>query len=151
MGSEVVWMDDLDEGVCWRLVAGQRLGRIGFVVDGRPTVRPVNHAVDGRTIVVRTDRGTSVGALGSGATVVYEVDEGDPRAETGWSVLVEGRTADVTEPDELQRLGDLTLHPWAPGAKDHWIRIVADAISGRAISRRRSAPEGTFLPYMPPD
>jgi len=135
-----VWMDDLDGDVCWRLMAGQPVGRVGFVWDGRPKVLPVNHAVDEETIVVRTAHGTMLGGLDSDQIVAFEVDGVDDAAETGWSVLVEGRTAEVTTPAELDRLGRIALHPWAPGERDRWLRIVPTSVTGRAISRRPSSP-----------
>ena len=138
--TALVWMDDLDGDVCWRLIAGQPVGRVGFVWDGRPKVLPVNHAVDEETIVVRTAHGTMLGGLSSGQIVAFEVDGGDNAAETGWSVLVEGRTAEVTAPAELDGLDRIALHPWAPGERDRWLRIVPTSVTGRAISRGRSSP-----------
>ena len=70
--------------------------------------------------------------------------------ETGWSVLVKGRAAEVTDPVELDDVTRLPLHPWAPGPKDHWIRIEANEVTGRSISRRRHDADGRLIPYMPP-
>ena len=75
-----VWMDDLDVDVCWRLIAGQPVGRVGFVWDGRPKVLPVNHAVDEKTIVVRTEHDTMLGGLHSDQIVAFEVDGADKAA-----------------------------------------------------------------------
>jgi nitroimidazol reductase NimA-like FMN-containing flavoprotein (pyridoxamine 5'-phosphate oxidase superfamily) len=148
--TALVWMDDLDVDVCWRLIAGQPVGRVGFVWDGRPKVLPVNHAVDEKTIVVRTEHDTMLGGLHSDQIVAFEVDGADNAAETGWSVLVEGRTVEVTTPREMDRLSRITLHPWAPGERDQWVRIMPTSVTGRAISRRRSTPRGPLLPYLPP-
>ena len=83
---------------------------------------------------------TMLGGLDSDEIVAFEVDGVDNADETGWSVLVEGRTAEVTAPAELDRLGRIALHPWAPGERDRWLRIVPTSVTGRAISRRRSSP-----------
>jgi uncharacterized protein len=148
----VVWVDDLDEAVCWRLVAGQAVGRVAFVDGGEPCVLPVNHCVTGTTIVFRTGGETMLHSLGDGAPVAFEVDGSDGTAETGWSVLVRGHLSEVTDPAERARLAELLLfHPWAPGPKDRWMTIEPRHISGRSISRRRSTTDGTLLPYMPPD
>jgi len=40
----------------------------------------------------------------------------------------------VTEPDELARLRELPLRPWAPGARDHYARILPAALTGRRIT-----------------
>jgi nitroimidazol reductase NimA-like FMN-containing flavoprotein (pyridoxamine 5'-phosphate oxidase superfamily) len=149
--SEVVWMDDLLPEVCWMLLTRVPIGRVGFIFEGAPKVLPVNHAVDERTVVFRTGMSTILHTLGEGSPVAFEVDGADSTAETGWSVVVEGRVVELHDPDERARLVDLGLHPWAAGERDHWMRIVPTTVTGRAISRRRASPGGTFLPYLPPD
>ena len=42
---------------CLRLLAGQTVGRLGFVVHGRPMVLPVNYVLVGDLIVFRTGEG----------------------------------------------------------------------------------------------
>lgn len=59
----------------------------------------------------------------------FQVDDIDPVRQTGWTVLVQGRASEVT-PWERE---DLRLRPWAPGKKDHWVRIVPDSITGRRL------------------
>ena len=147
----VVWMDDIDADVCWTLIDNRVGGRVGFNTEDGPMVLPITHRVDGHTIVFRTGPTTLLESLRGGAQAAFEVDDMDPRAETGWSVLVRGRAHEI-DPSTVEAEAErLALHPWAPGERDHWIRIVPDTVTGRAISRRRSAPHGRFLPYMPPD
>jgi nitroimidazol reductase NimA-like FMN-containing flavoprotein (pyridoxamine 5'-phosphate oxidase superfamily) len=126
-------------------------GRVGFnTVDG-PVVLPVNHAVDEHTIVFRTGSTTLLEALKDGVQAAFEVDELDASAEVGWSVLVRGRAHQI-HPSAAPAVGErVALHPWAPGERDHWIRIVPEVVTGRAISHQRSATHGGFLPYMPAD
>jgi uncharacterized protein len=150
--DQVVWMDDLDDEVCWKLIARQQIGRIGFVDDEGPLVLPVNHTVAERTIVIRTGRSSLRETLHDGAPVAFEVDWTDSVGETGWSVLARGRAFGITNPTEEAALARLPLQPWAPGERDQWIRIVPDAMTGRAISRQRQeAGAGAPLPYTPPD
>jgi nitroimidazol reductase NimA-like FMN-containing flavoprotein (pyridoxamine 5'-phosphate oxidase superfamily) len=146
-----VWVEDLEPAVCWRLLARRPVGRVGFTSDRIPIVLPVNHYVDGTSIVFRTGGSTLLESLCHGARVCFELDEVDPLVETGWSVLVKGRAAEVTDPLELDDVTRLPLRPWAPGAKDHWIRIEAREVTGRSISRRRHDRDGHLIPYMPPD
>jgi uncharacterized protein len=148
--GDVVWVSGLGQDTCWRLIEAAPLGRVAFVRDGRPTVLPVNHAIDGRTVVFRTDRRTGLGALVAHQPVAFEVDDGDAAHQTGWSVLV---TGDVERVDAhgRRRIPPPGPQPWAPGDRDDWIRIVPVTVTGRSISRRRRQPDGTFLPYMPPD
>ena len=53
------WLEILQPAECWRLLAGQELGRVAVLVDGAPEIYPVNHIVDSETIVFRTDRAAS--------------------------------------------------------------------------------------------
>jgi nitroimidazol reductase NimA-like FMN-containing flavoprotein (pyridoxamine 5'-phosphate oxidase superfamily) len=148
----IVSMDVLDTDVCWRLIARTRFGRVGFVADDELTVLPVNCGVLDRQLVFRTDRDTTLGRLDDGTTVAFEFDHIDVIAESGWSVLVRGTIGVVDDPDELTRLAELDdLHPWAPGAKDRYMKIVPSKITGRVVSRHRDLPSGVHVPYMPPD
>lgn len=144
--DQLVVMDDLVEKVCWDLVAGGEFARIGFVIDGKPWILPVNYRLMGQTVVFRTTEGSMLDALGNGAAVVVELDHVDQAALTGWSVLVRG-TAQAISSDVLPVV-DGSVHPWAPGDKDRWLWVLAEAISGRAISRHVPAPK-LRLPYMP--
>jgi nitroimidazol reductase NimA-like FMN-containing flavoprotein (pyridoxamine 5'-phosphate oxidase superfamily) len=146
----VVWMDDLTAEVCWMLLDRVPVGRVAFRLRGETVVLPVNHRVNGHSILIRTGEGSLLDGLAAGADAAFEVDETDAFAETGWSVLIKGDAREVSDPTERAEVERLALHPWATGRKDHWIRIVPRSITGRAISRRRSA-DGRFLPYMPPD
>ena len=149
--AAVVWVDDLDVDVCWKLLAAERIGRVGFVLDGEAMVLPVNHAVDGHTIVFRTGATAMLEGLAGGANVAFEVDRADAEVETGWSVLVRGRATEVTDGAEREHLARLPLRPWAPGERGRWLRVLPTSVTGRAISRRRTGPEGGLLPFMPPD
>ena len=51
-----------------------------------------------------------------------------------WSVLVRGHAHQVTDGRAVQRLEDgMHLAPWAPGARDVYVRIVPAQITGRRI------------------
>ena len=148
-----VWVEDLEPEVCWRLLGSVPPRGPRWVHQSEPIsiVLPVNHYVDGTSIVFRTGRSTLLETLRHGARFsCFEMDEVDALFETGWSVLVKGR-AEVTDPVELDDVTRLPLRPWAPGAKDHWIRIESKEVTGRSISRRRHESEGHLIPYMPPD
>lgn len=142
-----VWTDILVPDVCWRLVAAQPIGRLGFVVDGAPRVYPVNHRVDGDSIVFRTAHRAAIAALSGGPTVVFEVDGADPTAETGWSVLAVGRLEAIEDGPTIDALVALGVHAWSPG-KDRWVRLRPEQITGRAISRRRDELDQP-IPYTP--
>lgn len=120
---------------CYELLGRQEVGRLGVVAGDRPFVVPVNYALDGRTIVVRTHPGATLTAA-SDATVAFEVDEIDRVSRRGWSVLVSG-PAEVVGPDHradlIERTEAAGATPWAPGEHGVWLRITPQQISGRRI------------------
>jgi nitroimidazol reductase NimA-like FMN-containing flavoprotein (pyridoxamine 5'-phosphate oxidase superfamily) len=109
------------------------VGRIGFVVDGRPLILPVNYLADDEGIVFCTEPGTKLSAVGAGAPVVFEVDDSRPLYHAGWSVIVKGTAREVTDEDELDGLRRGPLHSWATRSKQHWVRISIDEVTGRRI------------------
>lgn len=101
-----------------------------------PVIRPVTYAFDlsSQSIVFRSARGSKFTALLLSGQAAFEIDGIDPEAETGWSVIVRGPVEEITNTAELDRLGRLGLHPWAPGDKPHWLRIRATVVTGRRIA-----------------
>lgn len=118
-------LDVLPFGDCLRLLAPAPVGRIGFCADGEVMVLPVNHAVDGQDVVLRTARGSKLSAAQGQTVVAFDADAYDPQTRSGWSVLVNGRAEVVDEDAEIQRLGRLGLHPWASAVdRPFWIGYV---------------------------
>jgi len=123
-GIEVI---DGDE--CLRLLRGRRVGRLGVVVGGEPLILPVNYAVQDETIVFRSAPGSKLD-MGPRAPACFEVDEFDESMSTGWSVLIAGRLEEIGA-DEA---GGADVTPWAPGSRDHWMRLVPRRVSGRRVA-----------------
>jgi uncharacterized protein len=123
----------LSDVECLQLLARVHFGRVGFVVDGEPIVLPVNYAFDSGTVLFRSTAGSKLDAAQAGARMAFEIDATDPLYQGGWSVLVRGPAAVVTDPEELARLEAVHLRPWWPGSWDRWIRIVPEVISGRRL------------------
>ena len=109
------------------------VGRLGFIVDGRPMVLPVNYLADPDSVVFCTAPGTKLSLLTGGTQVAFEVDESRPLYHTGWSVLVLGTASEVTDPAELEALRRGPLHSWARPANAHWVKISIEQVSGRRI------------------
>jgi nitroimidazol reductase NimA-like FMN-containing flavoprotein (pyridoxamine 5'-phosphate oxidase superfamily) len=132
--AEVV---ELDHAECLRLLAATSLGRLAVNVEGwPPVIRPVNYVFDenSQSIVFRSARGSKLTALLLSSEAAFEIDGTDPDVDSGWSVIVIGTAEEVTQPSEVARLGQLGLHPLAPGDKPHWIRIRSTVVSGRRIA-----------------
>jgi len=132
-GRQARWRE-LTRSECFELLSREHLGRVAVVDDQGPIVFPVNFVLDRHMVVFRTDEGTKLDAAARGGRVAFEVDGTDAAAHTGWSVLVRGEAVEVTDPAELARLRRLRLSPWAPGAKNRYVRILPAKLTGRRIS-----------------
>ena len=138
---------ELNSSQSWQLLRDAPFGRLAVVIDGRPDIFPVNHVVDRGSLVFRTDRGTKLaGAVGQ--RVAFEVDGYDARDGTAWSVVVKGTAREVRQLHDVIDTVDLPLFPWQGGAKPRFVRIEADAVSGRRFvtdrDGRRAAATGAL-------
>lgn len=136
----------LSEAECWRRLAGAPIGRVAVLVDGAPEIYPVNFAVDGRSVVFRTDPGSKLRGLERAPTVAFQVDGIDPASKVGWSVLLKGEAVPITDPTEVRHVMGLELELWAPGMKARWVRIRPGALTGRAIHPTGAAPRDETAP-----
>jgi uncharacterized protein len=118
---------------CLALLAAEEVGRLGIIDGGAPLVLPVNFALDGEAIVIRTAPGSKLSAA-RGRSACFEVDGFDRGGRSGWSVVVRGRMAEVTTLDRpvYDRVRDLAS-PWLPGERDHVVRLVPGSITGRRV------------------
>lgn len=118
---------------CLDLLETQKLGRLAYVVDGRPRILPLNYALHQGSVIFRTGLGDVLDTIHQ-HEVEFEVDHGEPDARTGWSVIVCGVAEEIWRPEELEISRQLSLRPWAPGNRDHYVRILSTAITGRRIA-----------------
>jgi uncharacterized protein len=132
-------LEVLDDDQCLALLGAAEVGRVGVVVDGQPLIFPVNHVLEGRSIVVRTDSARIL-AGASLAKVAFEADGFDAGARSGWTVLVEGIGYDVTDALDAtsEYLQSVPVTPWAPGPKPRLLRIDVRTITGRRFAGERS-------------
>lgn len=124
----------LTESHCVRLLSERRWGRLAAGLESWPAILPVNYGFDGDNIVIKTGPGSKLAGVDL-TPVAFEIDAADPEGAWGWSVLVQGPAFDITTAtdDLAERLRALPLKTWAPGVKEHWIRIGAMRISGRSF------------------
>ena len=109
------------------------VGRIAFIVDGRPMIMPVNYLADRDALVFCTGEGTKLSTLRAGVSVAFEVDDSRPVDRSGWSVVIEGTASEITDPAELELLRRGPLKSWAVRPSAHWIRVTYEHVSGRRI------------------
>ena len=130
---------ELTEGECWQLLASVSIGRVVFTHRAMPAIRPVNHFVDGRKIIIRTHNGAAIasrameeaGRQGArhGSVVCYEADDLDPVRHTGWSVIATGLARLVTDPADVARYTAAT-EPWIAGEMNQVVAIEPGFLSG---------------------
>ncbi|GAA1563738.1 pyridoxamine 5'-phosphate oxidase family protein [Actinomadura kijaniata] len=155
-------MEVLDAAECRALLASGLIGRIVFTDRALPAVQSVNYALVDDHVIIRTTESSRLATAAHGAVVAFEIDDFDPAFRTGWSVVVVGRTERVppASPD-LARLRAPPLWPWAPGDRDHYIRVRCEMVTGsgwtaspgtRSVPRRGAAGSrcGTSPPVGPP-
>ena len=130
------WLEHLRPDECWALLAASPVGRIGVLNDSAPEIYPLNHVVDRRTIVFRTDPGSKLRGLLRSPAVCYQVDGIEATDATGWSVLVKGRAIELRGGDEIRAAAALPLRYWTLGDKAHWVCILPDQVTGRRIWNR---------------
>lgn len=120
---------------CLHLLHSSHLGRVGVSLDALPVILPVQYAMLDDAIVFRTGIGTKLDAALRGAVVAFEIDSVDPLYHRGWSVVVTGRSLEVTDADEVRRCERLPLRPWLPGEPDRFVKVTTDVLSGRMIQQ----------------
>ncbi len=122
---------------CMALLDAESFGRIAYASGGTIEVLPVNGTFVEGAVVFRTDYGDRLDELARGLPAAYEIDDVDRDRGTGWSVVVHGRTEEVTAPEELQHLREVAFEPWVPGRLEHFVRLLPRRITGRRISEDR--------------
>ncbi|WP_345367334.1 pyridoxamine 5'-phosphate oxidase family protein [Actinoallomurus liliacearum] len=136
----------LDEAECLRLISPGGVGRLGYNGRYGPTILPVNYALYEDTIVFRTaqdsptDEDLRTGIANAEYKVAFEIDELDPAAREGWSVLIQGSLHHVESEDERASVREAGVEPWAGGPRELFLRIRPSRVTGRRISR--DAPTG---------
>lgn len=126
---------ELNAEECYGLLGTRQIGRLGVNADRYPMIFPVNYAMDGDVVVIRTNAGLKLTAADH-ANVTFEVDDIDPVRRVGWSVLVRGVAEEITSEhrdDLLERTKAAGVEPWAPGDRGHWVRIIPHMVTGRVI------------------
>jgi nitroimidazol reductase NimA-like FMN-containing flavoprotein (pyridoxamine 5'-phosphate oxidase superfamily) len=118
---------------CRAIVPRHGVGRVVFVDARGPVALPVNYVLDHDDFVFRTDAWSSILAATTAGTVSFEVDEIDHERRLGWSVLATGHVRRVDDPADLRHVTMLRVTSWAKGARDHYLRLTVESITGRRL------------------
>lgn len=135
-------LEHLPREECLRLLGQVPVGRIVYTRQALPAVELVNFALHDGDIIIRTDSSGKLAAATRGAVVAFEADSVDAAAHEGWSVTVIGYAEAVADSGQIRRLELVDLVPWAPGRRDHFIRIAPTIVNGRRLAARRLTGDG---------
>ena len=126
----------LDPAECERLLRLSRFGRLVLSAPEGPEIFPVNYAVQGEAIVVRTSSSGPIARLGHDAEVVFEIDLVDHEYWSGWSVVARGRgELDRAPSDDVP--AERQVRSWVDEDRDCELRISWRELTGRRVGGER--------------
>ncbi|MFK4145365.1 pyridoxamine 5'-phosphate oxidase family protein [Streptomyces sp. NPDC004065] len=130
---------ELGRQECLRLLQKAAVGRIVHTRQALPAVLPVNFCLDGDgAVLLRTSARSELVRAIDGTVVAFEADEVDPVAHSGWSVVVTGSAAVVSDPEEHRRLAAGGPRSWVPSPREVFVRIEPELVTGRELVGGRS-------------
>ena len=125
-----------DEECRW-LLAANVVGRVAFDAGSGPRIHPVNYAMDGDVVVLRTAEESELVGLadrGDRPLVAFEVDHVDYDRHQGWSVLAVGRLSRVVDAGDLDRIArQWSPRPWEDGDREAVLRVTVEELTGRRL------------------
>ena len=129
--------EDLSTDECLRLLRSVTVGRVALTQRALPVVVPVNFAMDGHSVLIRTaPESLLTAAHDRDVVVAFQVDELDPVTLVGWSVLITGTMREITDASAQVRADQLRLVPASAGERNHYVRITPGLVSGRRMTER---------------
>ena len=149
MYSDDTFVYHLSRQECLRRLESVPVGRIVYTRQALPAVELVNFAIDGGDIVIRTDTGSKLAAATQGTVVAFEADSIDPDHDAGWSVTAIGRSREVIDPEDIGHLHKIGLRAWAPGTRDHFIRISPEIVTGQLLRADGAEEQANTEPVTP--
>jgi nitroimidazol reductase NimA-like FMN-containing flavoprotein (pyridoxamine 5'-phosphate oxidase superfamily) len=88
------------------------LGRIAFIIEGRPTVVPITYAYDGEAIYVHSAEGEKLHAMQVNPTVCFEVEQIEDMAN--WRSVVAHGTFERLQDDPEGAVMEMLVQRFAP-------------------------------------
>ncbi|WP_406164657.1 pyridoxamine 5'-phosphate oxidase family protein [Streptomyces sp. NBC_00996] len=130
---------ELDRQECMLLLAKVPVGRIVYTRQALPAVLPVNFCLDrDGAVLLRTSAVSGLVSAIDGSVVAFEADDVDAASHSGWSVVVTGAAALVTDPNEHARLLRTGPRSWVPSTQEAFVRIDPELVTGRELVGGRS-------------
>lgn len=123
-------LEELCPEDCLELLKEEPVGHVALSTRALPVVLPVSFAVLDGDIVWRAGKDTQPG---DASVVAFEADHYEPDRRQRWSVMVQGLTHVMTEP-ELARAKQLCLESWTiEGSADNYVCLVPEIVTGTRI------------------
>lgn len=119
----------LDDDQSWKLIEGTQHGRLVVIVGGEPDIFPVNYAVSGRKLYLRTAPGSKLAEVTINPKVLFETD--GILSDEAWSVVMRGTARVLELSADIEAAEALGLKPWVPTLKDFYVEIEPISVSGR--------------------
>lgn len=130
-------LEPMSREECESFLAGvTTVGRLAFVSSSSgQQLLPVNFVFRRGRVYVKTARDSVLAELAEGSDdVAFEIDHPGQMTQHGWSVLVKGRTVEVSADEvDLEPRGP---HPWAPGEREILLELTPAVITGRKLQNR---------------
>jgi nitroimidazol reductase NimA-like FMN-containing flavoprotein (pyridoxamine 5'-phosphate oxidase superfamily) len=127
---------ELEPKVAMAYLTRAEFGRVAFIVNDLPVIRPLNHAVvDGDILVYTHHASTFAQAVLARPRlpVSYQVDEIQPHSHIGWSVLVKGTATDAAAHPRTTPLGR-KVQSWIDRPHDTVIAIHPSEVTGLRLT-----------------
>ncbi|WP_340538856.1 pyridoxamine 5'-phosphate oxidase family protein [Nocardioides sp. GXZ039] len=130
-------MTELTPEQSWGLLVGESFGRLAYRLIEEVHVVPVNYAVEGARLLIRTAAGGKLFGAALGTDAALEIDwhdEGD-----AWSVVARGRLRRLEE-DEVAEADPAVGLPWVSTPKNEIIELLPEEVTGRRFRLHRPGP-----------
>ncbi|MEV3936780.1 pyridoxamine 5'-phosphate oxidase family protein [Glycomyces sp. NPDC049804] len=111
-------------------------GRVAFIADDLPVIRPLNHTVIDGDIFVYTHHDSAFARTvraQPGLPVSYQCDEIQAHGHIGWSVLVTGTATDVSDDPRPFQVGR-PIQSWIDRPHDTVIAIRPRHVTGLRLT-----------------
>ena len=116
---------------CVRLLGLGGVGRIAVPGEGVPTIRPVNFALLGDRIVMRTSDRALWAAAEARVDAAFEFDEVRNEDHWTWNVIATGPLEELA--------ADVPVTLWAPSADERSLALMITDVSGRQVPDHHAA------------
>lgn len=134
MSAPESYLEVLTREECLRLLPSVPVAWVAWADHERVGLVPVNFVVSAGEVLARTSYGGKLAAAAHGAHMSLAVDAFDAATQTGWSVVVAGRSRVVAHADDLESLDVPPIESWVPGERPFFLGIAMSEVSGRRIA-----------------